>query len=78
MSMVSGPGGTRVRVAFNLSQGLVRAGGEVLMRMTGFKNQAATTRDCPECTMSIPVAARRCPECTAEVTPAIDQPQLVG
>ena len=42
------------------------------------RNQAATTRDCPECTMSIPVAARRCPECTAEVTPAIDQPQPVG
>jgi large conductance mechanosensitive channel len=29
------------------------------------RNKAATSRDCPECTMSIPVAARRCPECTA-------------
>ena len=29
------------------------------------RNKAATTRDCPECTMSIPVAATRCPECTA-------------
>jgi large conductance mechanosensitive channel len=28
------------------------------------RNRAATQRDCPECTMSIPVAARRCPECT--------------
>jgi predicted amidophosphoribosyltransferase len=37
-----------------------------------------TSRDCPECTMSIPVAARRCPECTAEIAPATEQPrQLV-
>ena len=42
------------------------------------RNEAATTRDCPECTMSIPVTARRCPECTAEITPATDQPQPVG
>ena len=28
---------------------------------------AATTRDCPECLSSIPVAARRCAFCTAEV-----------
>jgi large conductance mechanosensitive channel len=25
----------------------------------------ATAKDCPECTMSIPLAARRCPQCTA-------------
>jgi len=42
------------------------------------RNRAATTRDCPECTMSIPVAARRCPECTTEITPATEQPQPVG
>ena len=42
------------------------------------RNQAATTRDCPECTMSIPIAAQRCPECTAEITPATEQPQPVG
>jgi large conductance mechanosensitive channel len=42
------------------------------------RNKAATTRDCPECTMSIPVAARRCPDCTAEITPAAEQPQPVG
>ena len=42
------------------------------------RNKDATTRDCPECTMSIPVAARRCPECTAEIVPASDQPQPVG
>jgi large conductance mechanosensitive channel len=42
------------------------------------RNQAATSRDCPECAMSIPVAARRCPECTAEIAPATEQPrQLV-
>ncbi len=28
---------------------------------------AATTRDCPECLSSIPLAARRCAFCTAEV-----------
>ena len=41
------------------------------------RNQAATTRDCPECTMSIPIAARRCPQCTAEIAPANEQPQPV-
>jgi len=42
------------------------------------RNKAATTRDCPECTMSIPVAARRCPQCTAEITAATERPQPVG
>jgi large conductance mechanosensitive channel len=42
------------------------------------RNQSATTRDCPECTMSIPIAATRCPECTAQITPATEQPQLAG
>jgi large conductance mechanosensitive channel len=41
------------------------------------RNKDATTRDCPECTMSIPIAARRCPECTAEIAPASEQPQPV-
>jgi len=41
------------------------------------RNRAATTRDCPECTMSIPVAAQRCPQCTAQITPATEQPQPV-
>jgi large conductance mechanosensitive channel len=42
------------------------------------RDKAATSRDCPECTISIPVAARRCPECTAEIAPATEQPrQLV-
>jgi large conductance mechanosensitive channel len=42
------------------------------------RNKAATTRDCPECTMSIPIAARRCPECTAEIARATERPQPVG
>ena len=42
------------------------------------RNQTATTRDCPECTMSIPVAAARCPECTAQITPGTEQPQPAG
>jgi large conductance mechanosensitive channel len=37
----------------------------------------ATERDCPECTMSIPIRARRCPECTAEITPAAGPSQAV-
>jgi large conductance mechanosensitive channel len=41
------------------------------------RNQAATTRDCPECTMSIPIAALRCPECTAQITAATEQPQPI-
>jgi large conductance mechanosensitive channel len=41
------------------------------------RNRAAATRDCPECTMSIPVAARRRPECTAEIAPATERPQPV-
>ena len=42
------------------------------------RNQAATSRDCPECTMSIPVAAKRCPECTAQIVPGTEQPQPVS
>jgi large conductance mechanosensitive channel len=42
------------------------------------RNRAATERDCPECTMSIPVAARRCPQCTAEIAPATEQPQQLA
>jgi large conductance mechanosensitive channel len=42
------------------------------------RNQTATTRDCPQCTMSIPIAARRCPECTAEIAPATEQPQPIS
>ena len=41
------------------------------------RNKAATTRDCPECTMNIPIAAQRCPQCTAQITAATEQPQPV-
>jgi large conductance mechanosensitive channel len=33
------------------------------------RNKARTDRQCPECTSTIPVAARRCMYCTAEVAP---------
>jgi large conductance mechanosensitive channel len=33
------------------------------------RNKAATDRQCPECTSTIPIAARRCMYCTADVTP---------
>ena len=42
------------------------------------RDKDATTRDCPECTMSVPIAARRCPECTVQIAPASEQPQPVG
>jgi large conductance mechanosensitive channel len=42
------------------------------------RNREATSRDCPECTMSIPIAARRCPECTAEIVPGSEHPQPVS
>jgi large conductance mechanosensitive channel len=42
------------------------------------RSQAAACRDCPECTMSIPIAARRCPECTAVIVAGTEQPQPVG
>ena len=41
------------------------------------RDHAAAERPCPQCTMSIPVAARRCPQCTADITPATEQPQSV-
>jgi large conductance mechanosensitive channel len=33
------------------------------------RNKAASDRQCPECTSTIPVAAKRCMYCTAEVPP---------
>jgi large conductance mechanosensitive channel len=33
------------------------------------KNVEATTRDCPECLSSIPIAATRCMYCTVQVRP---------
>jgi large conductance mechanosensitive channel len=34
------------------------------------KPPAATTRDCPQCCLAIPLAATRCPHCTSEVAAA--------
>jgi large conductance mechanosensitive channel len=31
------------------------------------RGQDPTTRECPECTSEIPVAAKRCPHCTAQI-----------
>jgi large conductance mechanosensitive channel len=42
------------------------------------RNRAATTRDCPECTMAIPVTARRCPECTTAIVPGTEQPREIS
>jgi large conductance mechanosensitive channel len=33
------------------------------------RNKIATQRECPECTSTIPVAAKRCMYCTSEVPP---------
>jgi large conductance mechanosensitive channel len=41
------------------------------------RNKDETSRDCPECTMSIPVAAKRCPECTAQIVPGTEQPRPI-
>jgi large conductance mechanosensitive channel len=41
------------------------------------RNKVATSRDCPECTMSIPIAAQRCPECTAQIVPGNQQPRPI-
>ena len=51
-------------------------------RVTAFtsRNEAATTKDCPECLSTIPIDARRCMYCTAVLVeqtapPAADVPQ---
>jgi large conductance mechanosensitive channel len=38
------------------------------------REKEATTRDCPECLSTIPLAASRCMYCTARVTPVDRQP----
>jgi large conductance mechanosensitive channel len=45
-----------------------------LLRMLE-RNRAATQKDCPECTMSIPIEARRCPQCTADLRSPEAAPQ---
>jgi large conductance mechanosensitive channel len=38
------------------------------------RNKIATQRECPECTSTIPVAAKRCMYCTSEVPPVPPPP----
>ncbi|MEU7739403.1 large conductance mechanosensitive channel protein MscL [Nonomuraea sp. NPDC049158] len=39
------------------------------------KDEAATTRECPECLSDIPLEARRCAHCTAELVPESEKPR---
>jgi large conductance mechanosensitive channel len=38
--------------------------------MTRRAKDEPTVKECPECTLNIPIDAKRCPECTALLTPA--------
>jgi large conductance mechanosensitive channel len=47
----------------------------LVKQVNRFKKPAAapaspSTKDCPRCTMSIPLKAMRCPQCTSELSPA--------
>jgi large conductance mechanosensitive channel len=46
---------------------------KITTRLT--KTKEATTRDCPECLSTIPIAASRCMYCTVELAPANAAPQ---
>jgi len=50
---------------------VVRPVNHLMQRRKTEPDVDATTRDCPECLSSIPMAARRCAFCTAEVAPAV-------
>ncbi|MFG1957841.1 large conductance mechanosensitive channel protein MscL [Nonomuraea sp. NPDC049028] len=39
------------------------------------KDEAATTRPCPECLSDIPLEARRCAHCTAQLVPESEKPR---
>lgn len=49
---------------------VVRPVNSLMARRKTEPDVESTTRDCPECLSSIPVAARRCAFCTAEVAAA--------
>ena len=49
---------------------IVRPANALMARRKTEPDVASTTRDCPYCLSSIPVAARRCAFCTADVTAA--------
>ena len=38
--------------------------------LTARRAKEEETKECPECTMEIPIKARRCPECTAQLAGA--------
>ncbi|MFI6298640.1 large conductance mechanosensitive channel protein MscL [Nonomuraea sp. NPDC050790] len=38
------------------------------------RDQAVTTRQCPDCLSDVPVEARRCAHCTVELVPQSEQP----
>jgi len=45
----------------------------IVVPMNKLKGPAeVTTRNCPECTSEIPLAAKRCPMCTAQIPTAAD------
>jgi large conductance mechanosensitive channel len=52
-------------VAFALF--MVVKGMNSLRKQTPAAPPAPSEKSCPECTMSIPIAARRCPQCTAAI-----------
>jgi large conductance mechanosensitive channel len=39
----------------------------IVKQMNRFMTKEVTTRDCPRCTSSIPLAATKCPKCTADI-----------
>lgn len=49
---------------------LVRSLARITKKEEIKKEEAPTTKDCPECTRSIPIKAKRCPECTAALPAA--------
>jgi len=59
---------TFVTIAFAVFFFVVKPVGALQARRA--KEEAATTRACPECLSEIPLQARRCAYCTSEVAPA--------
>jgi large conductance mechanosensitive channel len=58
-----------VLISASLTFALVLAAAYFLVVVHEQRTGAAQTRPCPECTSSIPAAAKRCPRCTAVVPP---------
>lgn len=67
----------RYGIAIEYAITLVLTGAIALLVLTWRRGDKALAesgeieaRDCPECTRSIPAAAKRCPYCTAKLSPA--------